>query len=104
MKVSKHIKGISKKIINAKTKKILCCNPDLPRLPKDFMFLDDYRQLNTYVTVLNVDNMNFSKIKRLDIGENHIEIVARNDDRVKITDNEGKKRYVPKEIKELYFT
>lgn len=100
VKVSKYIRGVSAKIINVNTREVMLVNPDLPRLPEDFVFVKDYIE----VTVLNTKTGTFSKKKRYEIDDNHIEIVARNDNRVKIIDNQGKGRYVPKEVKELYFS
>lgn len=104
MKISKHVKGVSEKIIDTKTKKVLLANPDLPRLPEDFVLAADYVESNKLVTVLDIKTKSFSKKRRCEIDDNNIEIVARNGNRVKIIDNQGKERYVPKEIKELYFS
>jgi hypothetical protein len=90
----------SKKIINLSTKEILVANPDLPRLPEGFVFIEDCHE----VTVFNTTTKLFSKKKRYEIDDDHLEIAARNDNRVRIVDSEGKKRYIPKEIKELYFS
>jgi hypothetical protein len=104
IKVSKHVRGVSKKIINVKTKNFFYSNPDLPRLPDDFVLAKDYLESNKIVTVLNIKTLAFSKMKRCKIDDNHMEIVARNDNRVRIIDNQGKERYIPKEVKELYFS
>ena len=104
MKISKHVKGVSQKIIDTKTKKVVLANPDLPRLPEDFVLAADYVESNKFVTTLDIKTKSFSKKRRCEIDDNHIEIVARNGNRVRIIDNQGKERYIPKEVKELYFS
>lgn len=99
LKVSKRTKG-SKKIMNLSTKEILVANPDLPRLPENFVNATDYNE----VTVLNITTKTFTSMKRCEIDDNHLEIIARNNNRIRIIDCEGKERYIPKEIKELYFS
>lgn len=99
MKVSKRTEG-SKKIMNIYTREILVANPDLPRLPEGFINAKDYNE----VTVLNTKTKLFSKKKRYEIDDEHLEITARNDNRVRIIDSEGKGRYISKEINELYFS
>ena len=83
---------------------MLYSNPDLPRLPNDFVLAKDYLESNKIVTVLNIKTRTFSKMKRCEIDDNHIEIIARKDNRARIIDNQGKERYIPKEVKELYFS
>jgi uncharacterized protein Usg len=76
-------------------------NPDLPRLPEGFVWLSDYQ----IVTVLNTVDRTFVEMRKYEIDEKiHIQIFAHNNNRAEIIDNEGKPRYVPKDIKELYFS
>jgi uncharacterized protein Usg len=101
IKVSVRKSGKSKKAVNLETKETLVINPDLPRLPEGFVWLSDYQ----IVTVLNIVDRTFVEMMKYEIDEKiHIQIVAHNNNRAKIIDNEGKPRYVPKEIKELYFS
>jgi hypothetical protein len=97
MKVSKHIKNVSRKIVNINTKEKILVNPDLPRLPENYVFATDLKLVLTY----EISTKNFIKIPKYLINEKYIEVFAPNKNRFKITDNNGVNRYVQKEIFEM---
>jgi hypothetical protein len=98
IKVSKKIKNVSRKIVNVETKEKIVANPDLPRLPPNYVYATE---MSTKKLVYELSTGSFVKIPKYLIDGKFIVVHAPNGNRVKIIDNEGFDRYVQKDLYEI---
>lgn len=98
IKVSVRKPKLSKKIKNIITGEILIANPDLPKLPPNFLYADQFFKIFVYNSIDN----SFHKIMKKDLNENLHIIKTTITDKIQIIDKDGIKRSINKIIYDMW--